>query len=118
MRNLITAIARLLGLSTRSDKVTAEPTQNVGPVNQEPTPQAGKVSSVETTNPQSLPAPTVSKQKQGRARSTTQAVKPGKKKSTAQTGRTANQSKATGSKSATPVSKTRQPAKQAAKAKR
>lgn len=118
LSTVITVIARLLGLQTKQDKVIAEPTQTVGLVHQEPTQPVGKACSVETTSPQSSPVPTASKQKQERAQSTSAAAKPGKKKSTVQTARTGNQSKATGSKSKTAASKTRQPAKQAAKAKR
>lgn len=118
LSTVITAIARLLGLQTKQDKATAEPTPIVGPAHQGLMQPAGKACSVETTKRQSSRAPTASKQKQERAPSTSAAAKPGKKKSTAQTGRTASQSKVTGSKSATPASKTRQPAKQAAKAKR
>ena len=59
----------------------------------------------------SSPAPTLRKQKQEAAQSTTAARKPGKKKPTARQVAMVSQSKPTGSKSKTPASKTRQHAK-------
>jgi hypothetical protein len=63
------------------------------------------------------PAPTKRKSTQEAAPLTTVARKPGKKKPTARQVAMVSQSKATGSKSKTPVSKTRQPASQVQTAK-
>lgn len=115
MRNIIIAIARLLGLQTRQDKATVELTQTAGPVLQEPIILAGKASSVETTKSQS-PAQPRTQKKPKAAQSTTAASKNTSKKQ--QPAQTEKSRKADGSSSQTPASKTRQHAKRKVKAKR
>jgi len=109
MPNIMRAIARLLGLQTQSTDSLAQPTPTAGPVLQEPTQPRGSKRSVATTKPRkSSPAPIKRKPKQEAAPSTTAARKSGKKKPTARQVAMVSQSKPTGSKSKTPVSKTRQ----------
>jgi hypothetical protein len=112
MRNIMRAIARLLGLQTQHSDSPVEPTQTAGHASQEPTQPRGNKRSVATTKPRkSSPARTQRKPKQEAVPSTTVARKPGKKKPTARQVAMVSQSKPTGSKSKTPASKTRQHAK-------
>jgi hypothetical protein len=114
MRNIMLAIARLLGLQTQPLDNPVEPTPTAGPAPQVRTRKAGSKPSVAITKPRprkSSPAPTQRKPKQEAAPSTTAARKPGKKKPTARQVAMVSQSKPTGSKSKTPASKTRQHAK-------
>jgi hypothetical protein len=118
MRNLLRAIARLLGFQTQLSETPVLQTQTVGPVRLGRTTQAGNQPFVQDINPlpQSLPAQPRSQKKQNPAKSTTQASKDTSKKQKPVA--TAKSRKQAGSSTPTPVSKTRQHAKQAAKPKR
>jgi hypothetical protein len=118
MRNLLRAIARLLGFQTQPSETPVLRTQTVGPVRLGRTTQAGSKPSVQGTKPprQSLLAQPHSQKKQKPAQQTTQASKDtGKKQKPAATAKSRTTA---GSSTPTPASKTRQHAKQAAKPKR
>jgi hypothetical protein len=118
MRNIMRAIARLLGFQTQpSDKPVLQ-TQTVGPVRLGRTTRAGNQPFVQDTNP--LPQPSLaqprSQKKPKPAKQTTQASKgTGKKQKPVATAKSRTTA---GSSTPTPASKTRQHAKQAAKPKR
>jgi hypothetical protein len=118
MRNIMRAIARLLGFQTQpSDKPVLQ-TQTVGPVLLGRTQPSGSKPSVQDTNPhhQLSPAQPRSQKKPKPAQRTTQASKGTSKKQKPVA--TAKSQSSRGSSTQTPASKTRQHAKQAAKPKR
>jgi len=118
MRNIMRAIARLLGFQTQRSETPVLQTQTVGPVLLGRTHRSGNQPSVQGTKPQrqSLPAQPHSQKKQKPAQQTTQASKgTGKKQKPAATAKSRTTA---GSSTPTPVSKTRQHVKQAAKPKR
>lgn len=118
MRNIMRAIARLLGFQTQRTEVPVLQTQTVGPVLLGRTHQSGKVPFVQDTplQPQSLPVQQPSLKKPKAAKSTTAASKGTSKKQ--KPAATAKSQSSRGSSTQTPASKTRQHAKQAAKPKR
>ena len=100
-------------LKTKRKSKAAQPTTQVKSQKAEPKPalttSGNRGQSSKTLVPQTQsPAPTKRKLKQEVAQSTTVAAKLGKKKPTARQVAMVSQSKPTGSKSKTPVSKTRQ----------
>ncbi len=108
MRNIMRAIARLLGLTTQPTEVPAQPTPTAGPALQEPTRPRGNKRSVATTKPR-LPSKSATK-------------KPSSKAKVAQSTKAASSRKAepksapaargqSGKQPATPARKTRQHAK-------
>ena len=109
MRNIMRAIARLLGIQTQRTEVPVQPTLTAGPASQEPIQQSGKVPSVQTTKP----VQTGSKAKRSAAQLTTVAPSLKQERTTAKQTRTQP-----GKQQVTPASKTRRHAKQAAKPKR
>lgn len=118
MRNIMRAIARLLGIQTQRTEVPVLQTQTVGPVLLERTHQSGKAPSVQDTSPQFplSPAQQPSPKKRKPAQRTTAALKGTSKKQ--KPAATAKSQSTRGSSTQTPASKTRQHAKQAAKPKR
>ena len=118
MRNIMRAIARLLGIQTKRSEVPVLQTQTVGPVRLGRTTQAGNQPSVQDINPlpQSSPAQPRSQKKPKPAKQTTQAAKDTSKKQKPVA--TAKSRKQPGSSTPTPASKTRQHAKQTVKPKR
>ena len=119
MRNIMRAIARLLGLTTKPTEATRVlQTQTVGPVLLGRTHQAGSKPSVQATKlqHQSSPAQQASPKKPKPAKLTTAASKGTSKKQ--KPAATAKSQSSRGSSTQTPASKTRQHAKQAAKPKR
>lgn len=70
MRNIMLAIARLLGITTKPSDSPAQPTQTVGLANQEHTTKRGNKRSVEPTKPQ--PAKRKPKPKSSPAKQVTQ----------------------------------------------
>jgi hypothetical protein len=118
MRNLLRAIARVLGFQTQLSETPVLRTQTVGPVRLGRTTQAGKVPSVQDINPlpQSSPVRPRSQKKPKPVQQTTQASKGTNKKQ--KSAATAKPQSSRGSSTSTPASKTRQHAKQAAKPKR
>lgn len=118
MRNIMRAIARLLGIRTQRTEVPVLQTQTVGPVLLGRTHQSGKVPFVQDTSPQlqSSPVQQASPKKPKAAKQTTAASKgTGKKQKPAATAKSQSNR---GSSTQTPASKTRQHVKQAAKPKR
>jgi hypothetical protein len=118
MRNIMRAIARLLGFQTQSTDNPVPLTPTAGPAPQMPTHKAGNQPSVQDTNLplQSSPARPRSQKKPKPVQQTTQASKDTNKKQKPVA--TAKSRKHPGSSTPTPASKTRQHAKQAAKPKR
>jgi hypothetical protein len=100
------AIARLLTKQEAPTEATAQPTQTVGPVSQEPTARRGNRRSALTT----APVQTESKPKRSRARQTTAEASPKQERTSAK--RTAIQP---GQQAATPAPQTRRRAKRPAK---
>ena len=115
MRNIMRAIARLLGIQTQLSEVPVEQTPTAGLVNQELIQQFGSKPSVQDTKRQrqSSPAQPRSAKKQKPAQHTTAASKDTSKKQ--KPAQTAQSPKVAGYSSQTPASKTRRHAKQAAK---
>ena len=109
LRNIMRAIARLLGIQTQPTDKPVQQTQTAGHVSQEPTQLSGKVPSAQATKP----VLTESKAKRSTAQSTTAAQSPKQERTTAKQTRSQP-----GKQQATPASKTRRHAKQAAKPKR
>lgn len=109
MRNIMRAIARLLGLQTKPLGNPVQPTPTVGPANQELIQQSGSKPSVQDIQP----VQTESKVKRSAARPTTAEASRKPAPTTAKRKPTAR-----GKQAQTPASKTRQHAKQAAKPKR
>ena len=118
MRNIMRAIARLLGITTQPTDKPAPQTQTVGPASQGLIQQFGKVPSAQDTplQPQSSPAQQPSQKKPKPAKSTTAASKGTSKKQ--KPAATAKSQSNRGSSTPTPASKTRQHAKHTAKPKR
>jgi hypothetical protein len=118
MRNIMRAIARVLGFQTQPSETPVLRTQTVGPVRLGRTTQAGKVPSVQDTNPlpQSSPVRPRLQKKPKPVQQTTQVSKATSKKQKPVA--TAKSRTTAGSSTQTPASKTRQHAKQAAKPKR
>jgi hypothetical protein len=118
MRNIMRAIARLLGFKTQRTEVPVLQTQTVGPVLLGRTHRSGNQPSVQATKPprQSSPAQPRSQKKPKPAQQTTQASKGTSKKQKPVA--TAKSQTTAGSSTPTPASKTRQHAKQTAKPKR
>ena len=118
MRNLLRAIARVLGFQMQPSETPVLRTQTVGPVRLGRTTQAGNQPSVQDTNPlpQSSPVRPRSQKKPKPAQQTTQASKDTSKKQKPVA--TAKSQSSRGSSTSTPASKTRQHVKQAAKPKR
>ena len=118
MRNIMRAIARLLGIQTQRTEARVLQTQTVGPVLLARTNQPGKVPSVQDTSlqPQLSPARQPSPKKPKVAKSTTAESKGTSKKQ--KPAATAKSQSSRGSSTPTPASKTRQHAKQATKPKR
>ena len=113
MRNIMRAIARLLGLQTQPTDSHAQPTQTAGLVHQEPIQPRGNKRSVATTKPRKSPSVTKkpsSKPKAAQSTSVGKSRKAAPKSAPAVRGQTGKQS-------ATPASKTRLPVKPAVKAK-
>jgi hypothetical protein len=109
MRNIMRAIARLLGIQTQPTDKPVQPTLTVGHVSQELIQQFGKVPSAQDTQP----VQTESKAKRSAARPTTAEASPKPAPTTVKRKPTAR-----GKQAQTPASKTRQHVKQAAKPKR
>ena len=109
MGNIMRAIARLLGFQTQPMDKPVQPTLTAGPANQELIQQFGKVPSAQDTQPVQIE----SKAKRSAVQPTTAEASPKPAPSTAKRKPTAR-----GKQRQTPVSKTRQHAKQAAKPKR
>jgi hypothetical protein len=107
MRNIMRAIARLLGLTTQSSDNPAQPTLTAGPALQEPTQPRGNKRSAQATKPRkSAPARKKPSSKPKAAQSTKAASsRKAAPKSAPKT------SGATGKQRATPARKTRQHAK-------
>jgi hypothetical protein len=108
MRNLITAIARLLGVQTQPSETPAQPTPTAGPARQVRTRKAGNKPSAQTTKPrrQSKSATKKLSSKPKAAQSTKAASSPKAVKKSAPAAR--GQS---GKQPATPARRTRQHAK-------
>jgi hypothetical protein len=117
MRNIMRAIARLLGFKTQRTEVPVLQTQTVGPVLLGRTRRSGNQPSVQDTSPlpQSSPVQPRSRKKPKPVQQTTQASKDTSKKQKPVA--TAKSRKQPGSSTPTPASKTRQHVKQAAKPK-
>ena len=107
LRNIMRAIARLLGITTRHSVSPAQPTPTAGPVNQEPTTRAGSKRSAAPTKRK--PVAPKAKRKPSAAQPTTPVKSRKPKQKPAQPAVKA--SGATGSQPATRASKTRQHAK-------
>ena len=113
MRNIMRAIARLLGLQTQPLVSPAQPTPIAGHALQEPTVPRGNKRSAQATKPRkSAPARKKPSSKPKAAQSTK--VASSRKAAPKSAPKTSG---ATGKQQATPVSKTRQHVKQAAKRK-
>jgi len=107
MRNLITAIARLLGLTTQPLETPVQPTPIVGRAPQVRTRQAGNKPSVAVTKPRkskSVTAKPSSKPKAAQSTKAASSPKAVKKSAPAESGRSGKQP-------ATPARRTRQHAK-------
>jgi hypothetical protein len=113
-KRLVTLVRGLMGcpFTVLSTSQAGQPLPSAKRSRAKSTPASLQAVQEQTHRPrrQSL-APTLRKPKKEVAQSTTVARKPGKKKPTARQVATVSQSKPTGSKSATPASKTRRHAK-------
>jgi hypothetical protein len=112
-KRLVMLVRGLMGSqSTAPSSLTVEqPSPNAKPLRAKRTPASPPAAPKQTRPRKSSPAPTQRKPKQEAAPSTSAAPKPGKKKPTARQVAMVSRSKASGSKSKTLASKTRQHAK-------
>ena len=106
MRNIMRAIARLLGIQTQPLEVPVQPTPTAGPVNKEPTTPRGSKRSAQTSTQQPQSATKKRSSKPKAAQSTTQASSRKAAPKSAPAGRGQ-----TGKQPATPARRTRQHAK-------
>ncbi len=107
MRNIMRAIARLLGLTTQPTEVPAQPTPTAGPALQEPTRPRGNKRSVATTKPRKSPSATKKPSSKAKVAQSTKAAssrKAAPKSAPAARGQSGKQP-------ATPARRTRQHAK-------
>ncbi len=107
MRNIMRAIARLLGLQTKPLVSPVQPTPTAGPVLQEPTQPRGNKRSAATTKPRKSPSATKKPSSKPKAAQSTKAASSRKaepKSAQAESGRSGKQP-------ATPARRTRQHAK-------
>jgi hypothetical protein len=104
MRNIMRAIARLLGLQTQPTDNPVPPTPTAGPALQEPTRPRGNKRSVATTKPRKSPSATKKPSSKPKAAQSTKAAsspKAAKKSAQAESGQSGKQRK-------TPARPTRQ----------
>jgi hypothetical protein len=107
MRNIMRAIARLLGFTTQPTDNPVQPTPTAGPALQEPTRPRGNKRSVATTKPRKSPSATKKPSSKPKAAPSTKAAsspKAAKKSAPAARGQSGKQP-------VTPARKTRQHAK-------